>query len=65
MKALRGVIVLVLALALSAHVLAADFQAGWKAYARGDYVAAMKEWRPLAERRTPLGWPRSGGAFLS
>jgi len=31
MRALRGVIVLVLALALSAHVLAADFQAGVEA----------------------------------
>jgi TPR repeat protein len=50
MRALRGVIVLVLAIALPAPVLAADFQDGWKAYARGDYAAAMKEWRPLAEQ---------------
>ena len=32
MRALRGVIVLVLALALSVPVLAADFQAGLEAY---------------------------------
>ncbi len=50
MRAFRTVVALVLTLALSAPVLAADFQAGWKAYARGDYAAAMKEWRPLAER---------------
>jgi hypothetical protein len=50
MRALRGVVVLVLALALSAHVLAADYQAGVDAADRGDYAAALKEWRPLAER---------------
>ena len=50
MRALRGVIVLVLALALPAHVLAADFQAGLDAYDRGDYATALEEWRPLAEQ---------------
>jgi hypothetical protein len=50
MRALRGVFVLVLALALSAHVLAADYQAGVDAAGRGDYVTALKEWRPLAEQ---------------
>ena len=35
MRALRGVIVLVLALALAAPVLAADYQAGFYAYDRG------------------------------
>ncbi len=41
MRALRGAIVLVLALALSAPVLAADFEAGLDAYDRGDYVTAL------------------------
>ncbi len=50
MKTLRSVVVLVLALALSAHVLAADYQAGVDAADRGDYAAALKEWRPLAEQ---------------
>ncbi len=50
MRALRGVIVLVLALALSAPVLAADYQAGEEAYDRGDYATALKEWRPLAKQ---------------
>ncbi len=36
MRALRTVVVLALALALPAHVLAANFQAGLEAYKRGD-----------------------------
>ncbi|MEE9547346.1 MAG: hypothetical protein V3V65_07600, partial [Hyphomicrobium sp.] len=28
----------------------ADFDAGWKAYQRGDFAVAMAEWRPLAEQ---------------
>ncbi len=47
MRALRGVMVLVLGLALAGPVLAADFQAGSEAYIRGDYAAALKEWKPL------------------
>ncbi len=50
MRAFRGVFILVLALALSAPVLAADHKAGLEAYQRKDYATALKEWRPLAER---------------
>ena len=50
MKTLRSVAVLVLALALSAPVFAADFQAGGAAYDHGDYATALKEWQPLAEQ---------------
>jgi hypothetical protein len=50
MRALRGVLLLVLALALSAPVLAADFEVGRNAYDRGDYATALKEWKPLAEQ---------------
>ncbi len=50
MRASYGVFVLVLALALSAPVSAADFQAGWEAYKRGDYAMALEEWLPLAEQ---------------
>ncbi len=50
MRAFLGVVALVLALALSAPVLAADFEVGRKAYIRGDYAAALKEWKPLAEQ---------------
>ncbi len=49
MRALRTAVVLVLALALPAPVLAADFQAGVEAAKRGDLATALKEWRPLAE----------------
>ena len=27
----------------------ADYQAGFDAYYKGDYVTAMREWKPLAE----------------
>ena len=39
-----------LVLALTAPVAAQDFDAGWKAYERGDYAAALREFRPLAEQ---------------
>src|SRR5689334_6799617 len=39
------VAVLVLAIALPAF----DFKAGVEAYNRGDFGAALKEWRPVAE----------------
>ena len=50
MRALRTAVVLVLALALSAPVLAADYQAGLEAFQRDDYATALKELRPLAEQ---------------
>ncbi len=50
MRALRAAVVLVLALALPAPVLAADFETGWKAYQRAYYATAWEEWRPLAEQ---------------
>ena len=28
---------------------AADFQDGWRAYQKGDFATALKEWRPLAD----------------
>lgn len=31
----------------------ADYEAGLKAYNKGDYVTALKEWRPLAEQGHP------------
>ncbi len=48
MRTLRGVVVLVLALALSA--CSRDAQVGVEAYERGDYATALEELRPLAER---------------
>ena len=31
-------------------ILAADFASGMRAYEKGDYATALKEWRPLAEQ---------------
>ena len=46
----HGIAAVFLALVLSGPVLAADYQAGWEAYERGDFAAALKEFRPLAEQ---------------
>ena len=43
-------LVTLLIVALLAPAFAADFDAGMKAYNRGDYEAALREWRPLAEQ---------------
>ena len=50
--ALRGFALLTALLisALCAQTLAADFQTGIEAFERGDYAAALREWRPLAEQ---------------
>ena len=36
--------------ALCTQALAADFEAGVEAYDQGDYAAALREFRPLAEQ---------------
>ena len=41
---------IVLAFALASPVAAQDFWAGFKAHNLGDYAAALREWRPLAEQ---------------
>lgn len=35
---------------LPTHVLAQDFEAGFRAAQAGDFETALKEWRPLAEQ---------------
>ncbi len=35
---------------VAAPAWAADLEAGWRAYAQGDYATALKEWRPLAKQ---------------
>ena len=42
-------LLLSLALMLAPAAARADIKAGWKAYTRGDYETAIKEWQPLAE----------------
>ena len=50
-EALKPLIAIVLwAYPLSTHLLAADFNSGQKAYDRGDYVSAAKEWRAAADK---------------
>ena len=46
--------------ALCAQALAADFQVGVEAIERGDYAAALREFRPLAEQG--MAWPRRSPA---
>ena len=46
----RYLVVTALAVGLSMPAWGQDFGAGVAAYNRGDYVAALEEWRPLAEQ---------------
>ena len=46
---LFAVTVLISALLLVSSAHAQDLRKGLKAYKRGDYATALKEWRPLAE----------------
>jgi TPR repeat protein len=50
MRRILATLVVVVALLFSAGSAWADFFYGWAAYERGDYVTALKEWRPLAEQ---------------
>src|SRR2546423_1753112 len=40
-------------LGLAAALFAADFQTGLEAYRRGDFAAALQQWRPIAEAGDP------------
>ncbi len=46
----RTAIGVVLALLVALPATAQDFEKGAAAYKRGDYAAALREWRPLAEQ---------------
>jgi TPR repeat protein len=41
----------------------ADFHNGWDAYKRGDYVTALKEWQPLAEKGDALAQNALGDLY--
>ncbi len=43
----------------------ADFKAGAKAYLRGDYATALKEWRPLAEQGDARAQFKLAGMYFS
>jgi uncharacterized protein len=55
---------LMLAAVLAAVPAFADFQAGVDAYQKGDYVGAVKEWRPLAEAGDPIAQFNLGLLYL-
>jgi TPR repeat protein len=55
---------LTLAAVLAAVPAFADFQAGVDAYQKGDYVGAVKEWRPLAEAGDPIAQFNLGLLYL-
>ncbi len=46
----RLLVVAALAVGLAMPAWGQDFDAGLAAYERGDYAAALKEWKPLAEQ---------------
>jgi hypothetical protein len=48
-NAVRAILVAIL-LTLAAPAAAQDFNVGLEAYQRGDFEAALQEWRPLAEQ---------------
>jgi uncharacterized protein len=48
---MKSIPLLLVALAVPAF---ADFGTGMAAYQKGDYVTAIKEWRPLADNGDPL-----------
>ena len=41
----------------------ADFQKGLTAYDNGDYATALREWKPLAERRNALAQFNLGAMY--
>ncbi len=64
MRALRTVVVLVLALALAACGPSGDPETGAEAYDRGGYATALKEWRPLAEQGDARVQTLLGGMYM-
>ena len=59
-----SVLTTLLMVALLAPAYAADFQAGLEAYKGGSYVAALREFRPLAERGHARAQYRLGLMYL-
>jgi len=57
---MRNVLAVTLAVTLTVPALAQDFDKGLDAYQRGDYAAALQEWRPLAEQGFPSAQYRLG-----
>lgn len=65
---MRTVSLLAFATLIAAFIICipafADFQTGLDAYQKGDYVAAVKEWRPLAEQGDAVAQYNLGLLYL-
>jgi len=57
---MRYLVIAVLAFMPTLSTVAQDFDRGLAAYKRGDYGAALQEWRPLAERGSSAAQYRLG-----
>jgi len=55
---------IVLALLVALPVGAQDYEKGWAAYKRDDYAAALKEFRPLAEKGNARAQSALGFLYL-
>jgi len=60
---MRNLLAATLAVTLTAPAVAQNFDKGLDAYKRGDYVAALQEWRPLAEQGSPSAQYRLGTMY--
>ena len=47
---MKRILAALLLLTLAAPAWGQDFEKGYQAYERGDYAAALREWRPLADQ---------------
>ena len=57
-------IIFTVLLVFSALASAQDFDKGLQAYDRGDYAAALREWRPLAEQGNPVAQYSLGVLYI-
>lgn len=60
---MRNVLAAILAVTLTVPAIAQDFDKGLDAYKRGDFAAALQEWRPLAEQGSPPAQYRLGTMY--
>jgi len=60
---MRNVLAVILAVMLAVPAVAQDFDKGLDAFERGDYAAALQEWRPLAEQGFPPAQYRLGAMY--
>ena len=65
MKKLTAILCLTIAVLLGSVGTSesADFAKGAAAYENGDYTAALREWKPLAERRNALAQSNLGAMY--